>query len=86
MGGNNEFFENFERNKYLKKLPACKELSTGIATTTACKKMCIDYKATFNRNKSSVSIIFSDSRQCIPVAVFHLRSESQNTQPSHECI
>ena len=26
MGGNNEFFENFERNKYLKKLPTCKEL------------------------------------------------------------
>ena len=22
MGGNNEFFENFERNKYLKKLPS----------------------------------------------------------------
>ena len=28
MGGNNEFFENLERNKYLKKknYPACKEL------------------------------------------------------------
>ena len=22
MGGNNEFYENFERNKYLKKLPS----------------------------------------------------------------
>ena len=22
MGGNNDFFENFERNKYLKKLPS----------------------------------------------------------------
>ena len=22
MGGNNEFFENFERNKYLKKIPS----------------------------------------------------------------
>ena len=22
MGGNNEFFESFERNKYLKKLPS----------------------------------------------------------------
>jgi len=22
MGGNNEFFENFERNKYLKKMPS----------------------------------------------------------------
>ena len=22
MGGNNEFFENFERNQYLKKLPS----------------------------------------------------------------
>ena len=22
MGGNNEFFENFEKNKYLKKLPS----------------------------------------------------------------
>ena len=28
MGGNNDFFENFERNKYLKKnYPACKELN-----------------------------------------------------------
>ena len=27
MGGNNEFFENFERNKYLKNYPACKELN-----------------------------------------------------------
>ena len=37
MGGNNEFFENFERNKYLKKLPSMqrvKELST---TKLFCK-------------------------------------------------
>ena len=33
MGGNNEFFENFERNKYLKKLPSMqrvKEIQAGI--------------------------------------------------------
>ena len=28
MGGNNEFFENFERNKYLKKLPSMKRVQT----------------------------------------------------------
>ena len=27
MGGNNEFFKIFERNKYLKNYPACKELT-----------------------------------------------------------
>ena len=26
MGGNNEFFENFERNKYLKKLPSMQRI------------------------------------------------------------
>ena len=33
MGGNNEFFENFERNKYLKNYPACKELNWRDAPT-----------------------------------------------------
>ena len=28
MGGNNEFFENFERNKYLKKLPSMQRVKT----------------------------------------------------------
>jgi len=27
MGGNNEFFENFERNKYLKKLPSMQRVN-----------------------------------------------------------
>ena len=26
MGGNNEFLENFERNKYLKKLPSMQKV------------------------------------------------------------
>jgi len=29
MGGNNEFFENFERNKYLKKLPSMQRVKGG---------------------------------------------------------
>ena len=29
MGGNNEFFENFERNKYLKKLPSMQRVNQG---------------------------------------------------------
>ena len=29
MGRNNEFFENFERNKYLKKLPSMQRVKTG---------------------------------------------------------
>ena len=27
MGGNNEFFENFERKKYLKKLPSMQRVN-----------------------------------------------------------
>ena len=27
MGGNNDFFENFERNKYLKKLPSMQRVN-----------------------------------------------------------
>ena len=38
MGGNNESFENFERNKYLKKLPSMqrvkKDLAHRSSTTT----------------------------------------------------
>ena len=30
MGGNNEFFENFERNKYLKKLPSMQRFKKGL--------------------------------------------------------
>ena len=29
MGGNNEFFENFERSKYLKKLPSMQRFNIG---------------------------------------------------------
>ena len=28
MGGNNEFFENFERKKYLKKLPSMQRVKS----------------------------------------------------------
>ena len=28
MGGNNEFFENFERNKYSKKLPSMQRVNS----------------------------------------------------------
>ena len=34
MGGNNEFFENFERNKYLKKLPSMQRVKTKRPTKT----------------------------------------------------
>ena len=30
MGGNNEFFENFERNKYLKKLPSMQRVKKNL--------------------------------------------------------
>ena len=29
MGGNNDFFENFERNKYLKKVPSMQRVKKG---------------------------------------------------------
>ena len=32
MGGNNEFFEHFERNKYLKKLPSVQRVKPGRIT------------------------------------------------------
>ena len=32
MGGNNEFFENFERNKYLKKLPSMQRVKNSISS------------------------------------------------------
>ena len=32
MGGNNNFFENFERNKYLKKLTSMQRVRTGRQT------------------------------------------------------
>ena len=30
MGGNNEFFENFEKNKYLKKIPSMQRVKSVI--------------------------------------------------------
>ena len=34
MGGNNEFFENLERNKYLKKLPSMQRVNDKGTTNT----------------------------------------------------
>ena len=34
MGGNNEFFENFERNKYLKKLPSMQRVNDHFTVRT----------------------------------------------------
>ena len=45
MDGNNEFFENFERNKYLKKLPSMqrvkrvKTLPYSVAAIPSCVKL-----------------------------------------------
>ena len=36
MGGNNDFFENFERNKYMKKIPSMKKVKSDI-TMILCK-------------------------------------------------
>ena len=41
MGGNNEFFENFEGNKYLKKLPSMQRVKkerTQEPTITDCRR------------------------------------------------
>ena len=38
MGGNNEFFENFERNKYLKKLPSMQRVKEDNGTLS-CNKL-----------------------------------------------
>ena len=34
MGGNNEYFENFERNKYLKKLPSMQRVKAEFKTNS----------------------------------------------------
>ena len=39
MGGNNELFENFERNKYLKKLPSMQRDNYQIADTVPSKSL-----------------------------------------------
>ena len=36
MGGNNEFFENFERNKYLKKLPSMQRVKVVHLSSLIC--------------------------------------------------
>ena len=36
MGGKKEFFENFERKKYLKKLPSMQRVKVKELTTTLC--------------------------------------------------
>ena len=38
MGGNNEFFENFERDKYLKKLPSMQRVKTGLSACVLGRK------------------------------------------------
>ena len=35
MGGNNEFFENFERKKYLKKLPSMQRVKCKLKVSTS---------------------------------------------------
>ena len=37
MGGNNEFFENFKRNKYLKKLPSMQRVNSSSQLHLVCK-------------------------------------------------
>ena len=39
MGGNNEFFENFERNKYLKKLPSMQRVKSHSNVKTLGEKL-----------------------------------------------
>ena len=43
MGGNNEFLENFERNKYLKKLPSMQRVKDGnfVSQHTVGKRMSV---------------------------------------------
>ena len=44
LGGNNEFFENFERNKYLKKLPSMQRVNAVTAASLDAYKMVRQYK------------------------------------------
>ena len=46
MGGNNEFLENFERNKYLKKLPSMQRVKLR-DTKRTCLQSLIDPKETY---------------------------------------
>jgi len=49
MGGNNDFFENFERNKYLKKIPSMQRVNGAVlvAVCFECGISCMIYIFTF---------------------------------------
>ena len=43
MGGNKECFENFERNKYLKKLPSMQKVKVFVLLQPLVEKCAISY-------------------------------------------
>ena len=53
MGGNNEFFLNFERNKYLKKLPSMQRVNPFIWDTD----LSVHYNTIANRLKPRTGTI-----------------------------
>ena len=58
MGGNNEFFENFERNKYLKKLPSMQR----VKQSPNCSPLCLlftDFTVNAQFFSSQYSVIIS---------------------------
>ena len=50
MGGNNEFFENFERKKYFKKLPSMQRVKhmIGIKNGFSCFRACNYWNDEYN--------------------------------------
>ena len=59
MDGNNDFFENFERNKYLKKLPSMQRVMiSSSATAFICQMMIVKI----------VYFSFANNMVCIPPA------------------
>ena len=58
MGGNNEFFENFEKNKYLKKLPSMQRVNLSIPTSSWISNLGSRVSVTYKRANCSGLPVF----------------------------
>ena len=68
MGGNNEFFDNFERNKYLKKIPSMQRVKI-INYNGVPKQNCIISYC--RSNLYSCTNLLSNTRKIGPAPIMH---------------
>jgi len=60
MGGNNEFFENFERNKYLKKLPSMQRVKQPIYSIVGKELRDYDVHSCPNKSYQFFKLLFTN--------------------------